>query len=132
MSINTVGPDELQSFMDRHGLSVAAVALYGGTSYDTASRAIAAKTSSRYRPLPRSAWIALQKEFAMFVDTDTDRARMYWGPGTLPVGGEMIGTVQRKAGDVGALIHLPTGYWQGNAGALRSLDRAEVEKAMEV
>lgn len=43
-------------------------------------------------------------------------AQMYWGPGPLPAG---------------AIIRLPTGlYVQGNAGTLRSVNQADIERAL--
>lgn len=56
--------------------------------------------------------------------------KLYWGATPLPAGATAIGTVERAPGDVGALLLLPTGYVQGNAGSLRSIDQAAVRAAL--
>lgn len=62
----------------------------------------------------------------MKTDTDTQRGRMYWGPGPLPHGATLAGAVTRGNGDAGALLRMPTGRnVQGNAGAIRSLPTVE-------
>jgi hypothetical protein len=56
---------------------------------------------------------------------------LYWGPGTVPAGAEIIGTIQRDGGPIGALIRLSNGnYVQGNSGAFRTLPKAAVEKLL--
>ena len=46
-------------------------------------------------------------------------------------GWEMLGTVERGAGDVGALARSPVGiYCQANAGVCRSLDQRKVMAAI--
>jgi len=48
--------------------------------------------------------------------------RMYWGPGPLPQGAELLGTVTRPNMEAGALLRMPTGRLvQGNAGCLRTV-----------
>jgi hypothetical protein len=56
--------------------------------------------------------------------------RIHWGPAPLPTGAEALGTVTRGVGDTGALLRLPAGYAQGNAGVLRALDQRKVEAAI--
>ena len=54
----------------------------------------------------------------------------YWGQMPLPAGAEALGTISRETG-TGALIKLASGvYVQGNAGAVRTLPQAEVERAL--
>ena len=56
---------------------------------------------------------------------------LYWGPGPLPSGATVLGTVTRADGATGALLRLSSGiYCQGNAGALRSLPQREVEASL--
>lgn len=58
--------------------------------------------------------------------------RIYWGNAPVPSGAEMLGTVTRSPGDVGALARLPTGlYAQGNASVLRGLDQRKVQAALD-
>lgn len=58
-------------------------------------------------------------------------AQLYWGPGPLPAGAVMVGAVYRSPGIAGAIIRLPTGlYAQGNAGTLRSVNQADMERAI--
>ncbi len=57
------------------------------------------------------------------VSHDKKRGKLYWGKMPLPAGGEIIGTVTRASGEVGALITMPGGRLvQGNHGAIRMLN----------
>lgn len=52
--------------------------------------------------------------------------------GWLPQGSTALGTITRDAGDTGALVQLPNGYYaQANAGVLRTLDQRVVRRALE-
>ncbi len=59
----------------------------------------------------------------MKTDTNTKQGRMYWGPGPLPHGAELVGTVTRDNGGTGALLRMRAAgrMMQGNAGALQGL-----------
>jgi hypothetical protein len=56
-----------------------------------------------------------------------------WKPHTSALAGwEMLGTVERGAGDVGALARSPQGeYWQVNAQVARSLNQRKVLAALQ-
>ena len=55
----------------------------------------------------------------------------YWGPGPLPAGAELCGTVTRNDTDVGALLRLASGeYAQGNGGNIRDLPQRPVEAGL--
>jgi len=57
--------------------------------------------------------------------------KRYWGPGTVPAGAEIIGTIQSDIGDWGALIRLANGnYVQGIHGTFRLLHKVQVEKLL--
>lgn len=57
--------------------------------------------------------------------------RLYAGAGWPVWGWQMLGTVERGEGDVGALARSPAGaYCQVNAGAVRSLSQHKIEAAM--
>jgi len=57
--------------------------------------------------------------------------RLYAGPGWPLRDWQMIGTVTRGSGDVGALALSPAGvYCQVNAGAVRSLDQRKIIAAL--
>lgn len=57
--------------------------------------------------------------------------RLYAGPGWPVWGWQMIGTVERGEGDVGALACSPAGaYCQVNAGSVRSLDQRKIVAAL--
>lgn len=59
--------------------------------------------------------------------TKTEQWRAYWGAMPLPERAKALGIIERDAGDVGALIEMPTGLLvQGNAGCLRSLPQRDV------
>lgn len=63
----------------------------------------------------------------------TGNWRLYWGAASLPIGAQALGTVKRDTLETGALIRLANGnYVQGNAGAIRTLPRREVEQALDL
>jgi hypothetical protein len=58
----------------------------------------------------------------MNTSPDVKLGRMLWGPGPLPQGAALLGTVTRPNLEGGALLRMPTGRLvQGNAGSLRTL-----------
>jgi hypothetical protein len=60
-----------------------------------------------------------------------DNWNLYWGVSPLPTGAKALGIVERKLGERGALILLPTGiYVQGNAGSIRSLNQSAIKVAL--
>jgi len=68
----------------------------------------------------------------MKITHDKQIGRFLWGAGPLPDGADMLGTVERQPGDIGAFIRLRTGWYvQGNAGSIRSLDQRQVQVVME-
>ncbi len=59
-------------------------------------------------------------------ENDVEQARLYWGAMPLPAGSEIIGLVSRteeSGAATGAAILINDRVWQGNAGALKSLDQ---------
>lgn len=56
------------------------------------------------------------------VSRDMQLGRMYWGPGPLPQGAELMGVVTRPDREAGALLKMPTGALvEGKNGTIRSL-----------
>lgn len=72
---------------------------------------------------PRTLYL---KRWSMTITTDTSEqgrhlGRLYWGPGPLPTGARISGTVSRPSG-TGALVELQRGILvMGSAGTLRSI-----------
>ncbi len=74
--------------------------------------------------------VALLKEGTIQIFKDVHKGEFYAGA-VVPPGAEMIGTVIRCSGQVGALVKLADGkYVQINAGVIRPLDQKSVEVAL--
>ena len=68
----------------------------------------------------------------MKIDT-SGNWKIYWGEMPLPIGAKAIGTIQKKIGNAGALLLLPSGnYVQGNAGSISSLNQSLVKSGLGI